>query len=164
MITRFESIMLKSVHLNKMKLSFNGATTMKADLETDVRAAAAAGFDYLEIWAAKLREFLKTHSVSDLKALFGDSGLKPRRSVSFAHGAEAEGVVATEQARPIDDAVAWQLEVQGEPATSPWGGCFSPATSSELPPKGMQKKSPRRDFRTGAGISVGASSCHGLTW
>lgn len=40
-----------------MKLSFNGATTMKADLATDVKAAAAAGFDYLEIWAAKLREF-----------------------------------------------------------------------------------------------------------
>jgi 2-keto-myo-inositol isomerase len=60
-----------------MKLSLNGATTMKADLETDVRAAAAAGFDYLEIWAAKLREFLKTHSVADLKDLFKDSGVKP---------------------------------------------------------------------------------------
>jgi 2-keto-myo-inositol isomerase len=60
-----------------MKLSFNGATTMKADLETDVRAAAAAGFDYLEIWAAKLREFLKTHPVADLKTLFDGSGLKP---------------------------------------------------------------------------------------
>ena len=50
---------------------------MKADLETDVRAAAAAGFDYLEIRAAKLRQFLKTHSVSDLKGLFGQSGVKP---------------------------------------------------------------------------------------
>ena len=60
-----------------MKLSFNGATTMKADLATDVQAAAAAGFDYLEIWAAKLREFLKTHSVSDLKTLFDQSVLKP---------------------------------------------------------------------------------------
>jgi len=45
-----------------MKLSLNGATTMKADLTTDVRAAAAAGFDYLEIWATKLRDYLKTHS------------------------------------------------------------------------------------------------------
>jgi 2-keto-myo-inositol isomerase len=50
---------------------------MKADLETDVRAAAAAGFDYVEIWTAKLREFLKTHSVKDLKGLFKDSGVKP---------------------------------------------------------------------------------------
>jgi 2-keto-myo-inositol isomerase len=60
-----------------MKLSLNGATIMKADLATDVRAAAAAGFDYLEIWAAKLREYLKTHSVSDLKILFSQSGVKP---------------------------------------------------------------------------------------
>src|SRR5947207_6604056 len=60
-----------------MKLSLNGATTMKADLETDVRAAAAAGFDYLEIWAPKLREFLKTHSLSELKTLFGQDGVKP---------------------------------------------------------------------------------------
>jgi len=60
-----------------MKLSFNGATTMKAELATDVQAAAAAVFYYLEIWAAKLREFLKTHSVSDLKTLFDQNNLKP---------------------------------------------------------------------------------------
>src|SRR2546429_1210285 len=60
-----------------MKLSFNGATTMKADLETDVKAAGAARFDYLEIRIAKLREYLKTHSVSDLKTLFDQNGLKP---------------------------------------------------------------------------------------
>lgn len=32
-----------------MKLAFNGATTMRANLETDIRAAEAAGFDYVEI-------------------------------------------------------------------------------------------------------------------
>ena len=47
---------------------------MKADLATDVRAAAAAQFEYVEIWAAKLRDFLKTHSVTDLKALFNEAG------------------------------------------------------------------------------------------
>lgn len=68
-----------------MKLSFNGATSMKADLTTDVRAAAAAGFDYLEIWAAKLREFLKSHSVSDLKTLFDQNSLKPLSINSVEH-------------------------------------------------------------------------------
>jgi 2-keto-myo-inositol isomerase len=68
-----------------MKLSLNGATTMKADLATDVRAAAAAGFDYLEIWAAKLREFLKTHSVKDLKTLFSEGGVKPLSINSIEH-------------------------------------------------------------------------------
>src|SRR6266446_9487103 len=60
-----------------MKLALNGATTMKADLATDVRAAAAAGFDYVEILAAKLRQFLKERPVADLKTLFGESGVKP---------------------------------------------------------------------------------------
>jgi 2-keto-myo-inositol isomerase len=68
-----------------MKLSLNGATTMKADLATDVRAAAAAKFDYLEIWAAKLREFLRQHSLADLKNLFDDAGVKPLSINSIEH-------------------------------------------------------------------------------
>src|SRR6267142_1991397 len=68
-----------------MKLALNGATTMKADLETDIRAAAAAGFDYVEIWAAKLRQFLKEHPVAELKTLFGDSGVKPLSINSIEH-------------------------------------------------------------------------------
>ena len=58
-----------------MKLALNGATTMRADLETDLRAAKAAGFDYVEIWAAKLRAFLKHNSTAELKQLFTQTGL-----------------------------------------------------------------------------------------
>lgn len=68
-----------------MKLSFNGATTMKADLATDIRAAGGAGFDYLEIWAAKLREFLKTNTPADLKKLFTENGIKPLSINSIEH-------------------------------------------------------------------------------
>lgn len=68
-----------------MKLSFNGATTMKADLPTDIRAAAAAGFDYLEIWAAKLRKFLEENSVADLKTLFIENRIKPLSINSIEH-------------------------------------------------------------------------------
>ena len=68
-----------------MKLSFNGATTMKADLPTDIRAAAAAGFDYVEIWAAKLRKFLQENSTADLKALFVENGIKPLSIKSIEH-------------------------------------------------------------------------------
>ena len=68
-----------------MKLSFNGATTMKADLPTDIRAAAAAGFDYLEIWAAKLRKYLQENSPADLKVLFGEVGIKPLSINSIEH-------------------------------------------------------------------------------
>ena len=37
-----------------MKIALNGATTMRADLSTDILAASAAGYDLLEIWSAKL--------------------------------------------------------------------------------------------------------------
>jgi 2-keto-myo-inositol isomerase len=60
-----------------MKLALNGATTMKADLITDIRVASAAGFDCLEIWAAKLREFLKSQTAAELKSLLEESGIEP---------------------------------------------------------------------------------------
>lgn len=68
-----------------MKLALNGATTMRADLATDLHAAQAAGFDYLEIWAAKLRVFLKARSTAELKDLFAESGLAPLSINSIEH-------------------------------------------------------------------------------
>ncbi len=68
-----------------MKLALNGATTMRADLATDLQAAKAAGFDYLEIWAAKLRAFLKQRSTSELKDLFTEAGLQPLSINSIEH-------------------------------------------------------------------------------
>jgi 2-keto-myo-inositol isomerase len=68
-----------------MKLALNGATTMRADLVTDCRAAKAAGFDYVEIWAAKLRDFLKQRSTSELKDLFSPSGPRPLSINSIEH-------------------------------------------------------------------------------
>lgn len=68
-----------------MKIALNGATTMKADLETDIRAAAEAGFELIEIWAAKLRIFLQTNSVDDLRSLLSESGLQPYSINSIEH-------------------------------------------------------------------------------
>jgi len=34
------------------------ATTLKADLATDIAVAGKAGFDFIEIWAAKLIGYL----------------------------------------------------------------------------------------------------------
>ena len=68
-----------------MKIALNGATTMHADLTTDIKAASAAGFDLLEIWAAKLREFLKNNSVQDLKNLLEENNLKPYSINSIEH-------------------------------------------------------------------------------
>ena len=60
-----------------MLLGFNGATTMKADLPADIAAAARAGFKTLEIWAAKMDEYLAEHTAADLKALFLDHDIRP---------------------------------------------------------------------------------------
>lgn len=68
-----------------MKIALNGATTMHADLETDIKAAGDAGFELIEIWAAKLREFLKTKTVDDLKKLLIENNLEPYSINSIEH-------------------------------------------------------------------------------
>jgi 2-keto-myo-inositol isomerase len=68
-----------------MKLALNGATTMHADLETDIKAASAAGFDLIEIWAAKLREYLKINTPADLKKLLAENNLQPYSINSIEH-------------------------------------------------------------------------------
>jgi 2-keto-myo-inositol isomerase len=60
-----------------MKLALNGATTMQASLAQDIRAASAARFDCLEIWAAKLRKFLKANTTAELKSMLNEHRLEP---------------------------------------------------------------------------------------
>ena len=68
-----------------MKLALNGATTMHADLVTDIKAASSAGFELLEIWARKLREYLKTNTPADLKKLLAENNLAPYSINSIEH-------------------------------------------------------------------------------
>ncbi len=68
-----------------MKIALNGATTMHADLETDIRAAGAAGFDLVELWASKLRRFLEDRSVADLRALLAENKIEPYSINSIEH-------------------------------------------------------------------------------
>jgi 2-keto-myo-inositol isomerase len=56
-----------------MKIALNGATTMTADLETDIRAAAAAGYDLVELRSNKLYKYLEQKSVEDLKQLLAET-------------------------------------------------------------------------------------------
>lgn len=58
-----------------MKLSINGATTMTADLETDIRSAAAAGFELVELRSNKLYDYLETNTVDDLNELLAETGI-----------------------------------------------------------------------------------------
>lgn len=68
-----------------MQIALNGATTMQADLATDFQAAKAAGYDYLEIWAAKLRTFLAHQTSRELKELIATAGVPPLSINSIEH-------------------------------------------------------------------------------
>lgn len=68
-----------------MWLALNGATTMKADLETDIRAAHYAGFDLIEIWAAKLRAYLKRRTTQDLRQWLNNHQLRAYSINSIEH-------------------------------------------------------------------------------
>ena len=54
---------------------------MRASLKTDLLAAKEAGFDYVEIWKAKLRDL----STAELKDLFAEIGVPPLSINSIEH-------------------------------------------------------------------------------
>ena len=61
-----------------MKLCFNEATTLgNSNLSKDLELCEKYGYDLIEIRLDKLREYLETHSIADLKAFFQKSRLKP---------------------------------------------------------------------------------------
>jgi 2-keto-myo-inositol isomerase len=68
-----------------MKIALNGATTMHADLSTDIKAASAAGYDLLEIWSAKLYRYLESKTTADLKAELDAAGIAPYSINSIEH-------------------------------------------------------------------------------
>lgn len=59
-----------------IQYGLNGATTMPLDQASEVRLAAAAGFDLIEFRAPKIESFLQAGSLAELKRLLDASGLK----------------------------------------------------------------------------------------
>jgi 2-keto-myo-inositol isomerase len=68
-----------------MKIALNGATTMHADLETDIRAAHEAGYDLIEIWKSKLIDFLEDNTTHDLIRLLDEASLDAWSINSIEH-------------------------------------------------------------------------------
>lgn len=61
-----------------MKLGYNEATAMKkSSLEKDLELCECYGYDYIEIRLDMLQDYLKKHTVEDLKKFFKNSHLKP---------------------------------------------------------------------------------------
>src|SRR5512138_1894735 len=60
-----------------MELGLNGATTLTSDLATDVAVAGQAGFDFVEVWAAKLLGYLERGGLRALKRDLRAAGVRP---------------------------------------------------------------------------------------
>ena len=61
-----------------LKLGFNEATCKEnSSVEKDLALCEKYGYDYIELRLDMLKDYLKTHTVDDLKAFFSGSHLKP---------------------------------------------------------------------------------------
>ena len=68
-----------------MELGLNGATTLKADLATDIAVAGKAGFDFIEIWAAKLMGYLGRGGLPALTRDLKHAGVRAATLNSVEH-------------------------------------------------------------------------------
>jgi 2-keto-myo-inositol isomerase len=79
---------------------------MTSDLETDVAAARHAGYQALELWAAKVDKFLADHPREDLKALLDNAGVSPMtlNSIEFiGFRSDAEYAAIRDRCRQLSD-------------------------------------------------------------
>lgn len=87
-----------------MKIALNGATTMHADLSTDIQAASAAGYNLLEIWSAKLYRYLESKTTADLKGELDAAGIEPYSINSIEHitfRSDADHAAIVEECRTL---------------------------------------------------------------
>ncbi len=68
-----------------MELGLNGATTLKADLATDIAVAGKAGFDFVEIWTAKLMGYLERGGLPALRRDLKRAGVEAATLNSVEH-------------------------------------------------------------------------------
>jgi 2-keto-myo-inositol isomerase len=68
-----------------MQLGLNGATTLTSDLATDIAVAGKAGFDFVEIWAAKLTGYLERGGLTALRRDLRAAGVRPATINSVEH-------------------------------------------------------------------------------
>jgi 2-keto-myo-inositol isomerase len=68
-----------------MKLGLNGATTMKADLFADIQVAGDAGFELIELWAAKLDRALAQKGLGAVQDALARAGVRPWAINSIEH-------------------------------------------------------------------------------
>jgi 2-keto-myo-inositol isomerase len=93
-----------------MKLGFNEATALKCkgqSLITDLELCEKYGYDYIEIRADCIKEYLKEHSLGELAAWFKNHNLKPwvYNTLEFFNLRDTEGI------KEIDAEIDFIIEV-----------------------------------------------------
>ncbi len=68
-----------------MQLGINGATTLTADLPTDIAVAGQAGFDFVELWAGKLWDYLSIGGLAGLRRDLKRARVRPLTINSVEH-------------------------------------------------------------------------------
>jgi len=68
-----------------MQLGINGATTLTANLPTDIAVAGKAGFDFVEIWAGKLLDYLPQGGLAGLRQDLKRARVRPLTINSVEH-------------------------------------------------------------------------------
>ena len=68
-----------------MELGINGATTLTADLPTDFSVAGKAGFDFVEIWAGKLIDYLPKGGLAGIRRDLKRAKVRPLTLNSVEH-------------------------------------------------------------------------------
>ena len=82
-----------------MKIGYNEATAKGcSNLEKDLILCEKYGYDYIEIRVEMLRDYLKTHTVEDLKTFFDNSKLKPKvfnscREINFRNDKDWQEII-----------------------------------------------------------------------
>jgi 2-keto-myo-inositol isomerase len=59
-----------------MRIAINTACTMPYDIESEIPAIAAAGFEWVELRVPEIRDFLRDRSLGDLRRLLDENGVR----------------------------------------------------------------------------------------
>lgn len=136
-----------------MLAGWNGATTPKTDLATDIEVARDAGFPVVELNAAKLKQYLENHNVPELAELLEAAKVRPL-SVSSIDRVTYSG----DQWEPIEHEYRRMSRVAGElgcefivagPGQRPAG-----ATDSEVKEETVSVLEALADVASGDGLKL----------
>ena len=137
-----------------MLRALNGATTMQADLPTDIQVARQAGFSLLELSASKVGKFLQSGSSAQLTEMLEEARVRPLSIASV------EGVTyAREQWERVEREYRQQARLAGEigcevlvasPGARPAG-----ATDGEVKEESVSVLEALADIAAADGVKLG---------